>query len=170
MNAFTTLPKSGPQDIKPVPFSTTALESVLNNGSMAQFNDLIDRAKAEPADKTPGQETYRLGQFTSNRQRIGMLYSQRVPGVRRFSVDYAAHAYQTCINESGLKILAEVAEVVIVKELATPQEKPKKKPKAHRVVVDPQNLPPITDTTTETTTDTTETNTKTEENNHDNNR
>lgn len=167
MNAFTTLPKSGPQDIKPVPFSTTALESVLNNGSMAQFNDLIDRAKAEPADKTPGQETYRLGQFTSNRQRIGLLYSQRVPGVRRFSVDYAAHAYQTAINESGLRSLAKAAEDVIVQELATPQEKPKKKPKAHRVVVDPQNLPPITAPTTETT-DTTDT--TTEENNHDNNR
>lgn len=167
MNTLTTIPKSGPQDIKDVPFSTTSLESVLNHGTVAQFNDLVDRAKSRKADLETGQqETYRLGQFTGNKHRIGQLYAQRVPGVRRFSVDYAAHAYQTCINESGLKILAEVAEVVIVKELATPQEKPKKKPKAHRVVVDPQNLPPITDTTT----DTTETNTKTEENNHDNNR
>lgn len=163
MNTLTTIPKSGPQDIKDVPFSTTSLESVLNHGTVAQFNDLIDRAKAEPVDKTPGQETYRLGQFTGNKHRIGQLYAQRVPGVRRFSVDYAAHAYQTAINESGLRSLAKVAEDVIVQELATPKEKPKKKPKAHRVVVDPKDLPPITDTTTETT------DTTTEENNHDNN-
>lgn len=144
MNTFTTLPKSGSQEVKDVPFSTTALESVLNNGTVAQFNDLIDRAKAEPVDKTPGQETYRLGQFTSNRHRIGQLYAQRVPGVRRFSVDYAAHAYQTAINESGLRSLAKVAEDVIVQELATPKEKPRKKPKGHRIVVDPKDLPPIT--------------------------
>lgn len=156
MNTFTTLPKSGSQEVKDVPFSTTALEAVLNNGSVDQFNDLIDRAKAEQVDKSPGQETYRLGQFTGNRHRIGQLYAKRVPGVRRFSVDYAAHAYQTAINESGLRSLAKVAEDVIVQELATPAKK-KKTPKAHRVVVAPADLP-----TTPTHSDT-----NTEENNHD---
>lgn len=152
LSTFSNPPKSGSQEVKHVPFSTTALESVLNHGTVAQFNDLIDRAKSRKADLETGQqETYRLGQFTSNRHRIGQLYAQRVPGVRRFSVDYAAHAYQTSVSESGLRILARVAEDVIVQELAAtkekPKEKPKKKSKDHRVVVDPMDLPPTTDTT-----------------------
>lgn len=137
---FTSIPKSGPQDVKDVPFSTTALESVLSTGTVAQFNDLMDRAKTKAGDldKSPGQEVYRLGQFTSNRHRIGQMYANRVPGVRRFSVDYAAHAYQTSISQSGLRILAQVAEDVIVQELSEPpkqkSEKGKKQPKGHRVI------------------------------------
>lgn len=118
---ITNPPKSGPQDVKKVNFDTKNLTFLLNEANVATFNEFLSRAKelSPKVSREPGQETYRLGQFTTNRHRIGQLYASRIGGVRRFATDYAAHAFQTCITEHGLIMLSDLADD-FVKEKSVP--------------------------------------------------
>lgn len=110
---FTHIPQGGSQEILDVPFHTTNLERVLS-GDIKDFLKWLDAVQARKPYIRDVQIAngmrYRLGQFTTNRARIGILAKGVIPGIRRIATDYASNAYQTFITESTLRILEEEAK------------------------------------------------------------
>ncbi len=112
------IPRGGSQDYLEVPFSTHELEKVLS-GDMQHFLKWLDAVQARKEEIRSAQvgdaARYRLGQFTTNRSRIGILAKGIIPGVRKVATDYAANAYQTVVTEPTLRVFEEEA-----KRLAAP--------------------------------------------------
>lgn len=123
-NMFTRIPQGGSQEILDVPFHTTNFERVLN-GDMKDFLKWLDAVQARKPYIRDVQIAngmrYRLGQFTTNRARVGILAKGVIPGIRRIATDYASNAYQTFITESTLRILEEEAKNFYQADL-TPEE------------------------------------------------
>lgn len=128
VNHHTTSLQGGSQDVKTAPFSTEGFSRVLG-ADMKQFLDFLAAVNARKGElgKWSSCERYRLGQFTTNRSRIGILGSSTIPGIRKVATDYAANAYQTMVNEDTLRVLCEEADRVLVSQSSSEETPPKGK-------------------------------------------
>lgn len=153
------LPKGGSQEILDVPFDTQAFTRVLDVEdfkTFLEFVNLINERKGEIGPWTTPQR-YRLGQFTTNKSRMGILNTGAIPGIRKVATDYAANAYQTLVNEDTLKLLCQTAEDLlaskqVAKEAIQKRVTPKKATKASKTA-EPLGGEPSQDPTTAKETD-----------------
>lgn len=147
---YNQVPQGGSQEIKPTPFSTSKLTEVLN-GDIKPFLTFLDAVSARKGElgQWSNSERYRLGQFTTNRSRIGILGSSTIPGIRKVATDYAANAYQTMVNEDTLRVLCEEAGKVLESKPASKPKQSSKEGKGHRRLATDQNTTASTPPTTQ---------------------
>lgn len=128
MNHHTVSLQGGSQDVKTAPFPTEGFSRMLG-ADMKQFLAFLSAVNARKGElgKWSNCERYRLGQFTTNRSRIGILGSSTIPGIRKVATDYAANAYQTMVNEDTLRVLCEEADKVLTSRSSSGEISPKGK-------------------------------------------